>query len=67
MNQNWNIVMALYKLAGVCSYTFVNVLKVDTFIANAIIIDIEFISNLPRKGVIRNFAFSRTLGRNKDP
>jgi len=51
MNQNWNIVMALYKLAGVCSYTFVNVLKVDTFITNAIIIDIEFISHLPRKGV----------------
>jgi len=67
MNQNWNIVMAVYKLAGVCSYTFVNVLKVDTFIANAIIIDIEFISHLPRKGVIRNFAFSRMQGRNKDP
>jgi len=44
MNQNWNIVMALYKLAGVCSYTFVNVLKEDKFIANAIIIHIEFIS-----------------------
>ena len=59
--------MAVYKLAGVCSYTFVNVLKVAKIIANAIIIDIEFISHLPRKGVIRNFAFPRTLGRNKDP
>src|SRR5438132_10875930 len=39
MNQNWNIVMALYKLAGVCSYTFVNVLKEDKFIANAINLD----------------------------
>jgi len=36
--------MAVYKLAGVCSYTFVNVLKEDEFIANAIIIHIEFIS-----------------------
>jgi len=44
MNQNWNIVMAVYKLAGVCSYTFVNVLKVTKIIANAIIIHIEFIS-----------------------
>jgi len=44
--------MAVYKLAGVCSYTFVNVLKVAKFIANAIIIDIEFISRSPREGAI---------------
>jgi len=59
--------MAVYKLAGVCSYTFVNVLKVAKFIENAIIIDIEFISCSPRKGAIANFAISRMQGQHKDP